>query len=249
MKSYDEMAKSVLLRKDEYIKNKKLKTKKRITAFCTCLCLIGALVAVQAVWLNFNLVDGGGNINPQVSAEDSENYISDPKAQGELSNGDKPYSTDITIEGNEITDAEVADYLKENISDIKSLLDMTDKPTFLGGYCHITYNDNSFKLRQGYRDYLIYSDDKLIGIITIYKEKEEMQYTLSCEANWFEKYETYLEAHKGEKLLYFYIGMQEVIISPDSTYFNPIGYDVSNYFENITEPYKQLYNDKAIFIP
>lgn len=239
MKSYDEMAKNVLLRRDEYIKNKKLKTKKHITAFCTCLCLIGVLVSIQAVWLNFNLVDGDGEINSQTS----------PKSQGELFNGIKPNSTDITIEGDEITDEEAAEYLKENTSDIKSLLDMTAEITFLGGYCHITYDDNAFKLRQGYRDYLIYSGDKLVGIITIYKEKGEMQYTLSCEANWFEKYEAYLKAHKGEKLLYFYIGMQEVIISPDGTYFNPIGYDVSNYFENITEPYKQLYNDKAIFIP
>lgn len=254
MRSYDEIANRVLSRRDEYEKDRKLKRKKAVTILSTSLSFVVILVVIQAVWLNFNLYDGGDvnpSPNPQVSttggnSSESENSYSEPKAQGDLPNGDIPYSTDITIEGEEIADEEAIGYINENIADIKSLLNMTGTPTFLGGYCHITYDDTGLSLRQNYRDYLIYAGDELVAIMTIYKENKEIEYTLSCEAKWFKYYDAYLKNHKGEKLLYLYVGMQEVIISPDGKLYNPLGYDVSVYYNN---PYDTLYNDKAVYIP
>lgn len=253
MRSYDEIANNVLSRRDEYVKNKKLKRKRAVTILSTSLSFVVILVVIQAVWLNNNLYDGGDvnpSPNPQVNttendSSESDKYYSEPKAQGDLPDYDKPYSTDITIEGEEIPDEEAESYINESTSEIKSLLNMTGTPTFLGGYCHITYDDGAFKLRQGYRDYLIYDDDELVGIVTIYKENGELYNTLSCGAKWFKDYDAYLKSHKGEKLLYLYVGMQEVIISPDGELYNPLGYDVSVY----SIPYDTLYNDKAVYIP
>lgn len=254
MKTYEEIANNVLLRRDEYVKAKKVRVKKTATAVCISLCFVISLIAIQAIWLNNNLIDGGDvnpQANPSATTSNADTTDESNKSQGDLLSGDLPQDIEIAVAGEDITDEKATSYLKENTLDIMNLLGVSSEISFCGGYCHITYNedDATFVLRQGYRDYLVYSGKSLIGIVTLYMENGEMNYTLSCEARWFGNYDTYLKSHKDEKLLYLYIGMQEVIISPDGSCFNPMGYDVSGYLSKIQNPYNTLYSDKAVFTP
>lgn len=168
-----------------------------------------------------------------------------------------PSDREIRITGEAITDAEAQTYFSENQSSIIGILSsnglssnsikISDK-----GYCHINYNGEegkSFEVRQNYRDYLVYNGNKLVAIITLYKEDGKIFNTPSFGTKWFGDYNTYLQAHKGQKLVYVYAGWQEIIIAPDNTYFNPLGHDVSAYLEGIDKPYEMFYHETATYTP
>ena len=168
-----------------------------------------------------------------------------------------PSDREIKITGEAITDAEAQAYFSENQSSIIGILSsngmssnsikISDK-----GYCHVNYNGEkgkSFEVRQNYRDYLVYNGNKLVAIITLYKEDGKIFNTPSFGAKWFDDYNTYLQAHKGQKLIYVYAGWQEIIIAPDNTYFNPLGHNISAYLEGVDKPYEMFYHETATYIP
>jgi len=189
-------------------------------------------------------VDGGNNISG-----------------GEINNGffipALPFDRNIEVTGESLTDAEAQEYFKLNKESIIGSLSssgvssgsikISDK-----GYCHVNYDGEEgkcFEVRQNYRDYLVYNGDKLVAIITLYKENGEIFNTPSFGAKWFDDYNSYLQAHKGEKLVYVYAGWFEIIIAPDNTYFNPMGKDVSLYLEGIEDPYEMFYHESATYTP
>lgn len=168
-----------------------------------------------------------------------------------------PFDGDIIITGEAITDKEAEEYFTKNKKSIigaltssgvsSNSIKFSDK-----GYCHVNYNGEegkSFEIRQNYRDYLVYSGNELIAIITLYKENGEIFNTQSFGAKWFDDYNAYLQSHKGEKLVFAYAGWLEIIIAPDNTYFNPMGYDVSKYLEGVEKPYDVFYHESATYTP
>lgn len=168
-----------------------------------------------------------------------------------------PSDREIKVTGEVITDAEAKEYFSKNQNSIISSLassgassnsiKISDK-----GYCHVNYDGEegkSFEVRQNYRDYLVYNGSELIAIITLWKENGEIFDTPSFGAKWFDDYNSYLQAHKGEKLVYAYAGWLEIIIAPDNTYFNPMGHDVSAYLEGVDKPYEMFYHESATYIP
>ena len=163
----------------------------------------------------------------------------------------------VKVVGEKITDAEAKAYLRENTW-IASALSASGVPadniTYSEtGYCHVSYDGTEGKqleLRQNFRDYLAYSDSgKLIAIITVTKENGKLSATPAFGGPWFSEYDAFLNAHKGEELLYVYAGFMEIIITPDNQYVNPQGTDVSAYFEGVEKPYAYFYNDAATYTP
>lgn len=168
-----------------------------------------------------------------------------------------PSDREIKVTGEVITDAEAKEYFNKNQNSIISSLassgassnsiKISDK-----GYCHVNYDGEegkSFEVRQNYRDYLVYNGSELIAIITLWKENGEIFDTPSFGAKWFDDYNSYLQAHKEEKLVYAYAGWMEIIIAPDNTYFNPMGHDVSAYLGGVEKPYEMFYHEAATYIP
>lgn len=168
-----------------------------------------------------------------------------------------PADREIKVTGEVITDEEAKEYFRKNQNSIVSALTssgvssnsikISDK-----GYGHVNYNGEegkSFEVRQNYRDYLVYDGNKLIAIITLWKENGEIFDTPSFGAKWFNDYNEYLQNHAGEKLVYAYAGWLEIIIAPDNTYFNPMGHDVSAYLEGIDKPYEMFYHETATYTP
>lgn len=158
--------------------------------------------------------------------------------------------------GEKITDAEAKAYLHENTwigSALTASGVQADEITYSEtGYCHVSYDGvegKPLEVRQNFRDYLAYNDGRLIAIITITKENGKLSATPAFGGPWFDEYDAFLRAHKGEKLLYVYAGWMEIVITPDGKCRNPQGADVSAYTEGLDDPYAYFYSDAATFTP
>ena len=168
-----------------------------------------------------------------------------------------PFDRDFELTGELITDEEAKAYFDENGESIISSLASSGVSADSirieeKGYCHVSYDGTEgkcFEIRQNYRDYLVYNGDELAAIITLRKDNGEIYNTPSFGAKWFENYNSYLREHKGEKLVYVYASWFEIIIAPDNTYFNPMGFDVDPYLEGFENPYEVFYHEAATYIP
>ena len=168
-----------------------------------------------------------------------------------------PFDREIVSVGEEITDTEAKAYFDENKDIIIGSLSSGGVPSDSikiseKGYCHVNYDGTegkSFEVRQNFRDYLVYNGDRLIVIITLYKENGEIFNTPSFGARWFDDYNAYLESHKGEELVYVYAKWFEIIVAPDNTYYNPMGLDVSPYLAGVENPYEMFYHKSAVYTP
>lgn len=249
MKSYNEIADELFNRRDEYLKKKK-RRRKIIYKVCTAVgCFAVCGVLALGVHFNRQTIARGDYLtiyNSTTGDKDNGNAVSMP-----ISNGD------IRVTGEEIRDEEAKEYFQENKEKVLSVysnenddgnsIEISDR-----GYFHITYmedDEHGFEIRQNYRDYLVYNGRELVGIITLYKEKGKIYDTPSVGGKWFENYDSFLKSHSGEKLLYIYIGMTEIIITPDNLCYNPFGLDIASFFEGIENPYDVFYNEKAVFVP
>ncbi len=169
-----------------------------------------------------------------------------------------PFDRTMAISCEVITDAEAEEYFDKNAESILGSLyasGMSSDSVRISekGYSHVCYNGTMGKpleLRRDYRDYLVYSGDKLTAIITLFKDENgEICNTPSFGAKWFDDYNEYLQNHKGEELVYAYAGWFEIIIAPDNTYYNPMGLDASSYLEGVENPYDVFYHEAAVYIP
>lgn len=204
---------------------------------------------------------------PATEQTTSAQNIENPPDEGNISSGGEdvagwyipalPFDRAIKLTGEAISDAEAQEYFNKNKSSIieslassgvsSNSIKISDK-----GYCHVNYNGEegkSFEVKQNYRDYLVYNGDELVAIITLYKENGEIFNTPSFGAKWFADYNSFLQKHKGEKLVYAYAGWFEIIIAPDNTYYNPMGLDASAYLEGINNPYEIFYHEAATYTP
>ena len=168
-----------------------------------------------------------------------------------------PNDHTIYVEGEEITDSEAQRYFDENYISITSALNASGVPIdnlrfSEKGYCHVLYNgtENSrLEIRQNFRDYLAYSGNRLVAIITLTKENGEIHNSPAFGAYWFDSYNETLQNHKGEKLVFVYVGnSMELFIAPDGHYYNPIGWELGVDFGS-DDIYSMFYHEKAVYIP
>lgn len=163
----------------------------------------------------------------------------------------------VKVVGEKITDAEALAYLQENTwigSALAASGVQTEDITYSkAGYCHVSYDGaegKQLEVRENFRDYLAYNESgKLIAIITLTKENGKLSASPAFGGPWFGNYTAFLNAHKGEKLLYVYAGWMEIIITPNNQYVNPQGTDVSAYFAGVENPYEYFYHEAATYTP
>ena len=201
---------------------------------CFVLVVVFGVGALQSDWLvrffpDINSLSQEGNSNETTGTHFSDEQTDIPETQQYEIGGDEgftsggnirdgvsipvlPFDREIKLTGEKITDEEALEYLSKNKSGIIGSLSssgvaadaikISDK-----GYCHVNYNGEegkSFEIRQNFRDYLVYNSDKLVAIITLFKENGEISATPSFGAKWFDNYNSYLNSHKGEELIYVY---------------------------------------------
>ncbi len=166
------------------------------------------------------------------------------------------FGGNLILVGESITDGDAALYFEENYLGIRDSLSESGVPTeelyiCENGYCHVNISaeNGQSEIRQNSRDYLVYSGDELVAIVNLYMENGSISNNIMFGASWFDDYRLYLEQHKGEELLYLYAGMTQIIIAPDDSLFNPMGYDISEYFSAVDDRYELFYNENVIYIP
>lgn len=168
-----------------------------------------------------------------------------------------PLTEGIEYSGEKLTDADAKEYFAQNGASIISALSASGVETgnvkiMEKGYCHASYNGEEGKpltVKQDFRDYLVYSGDKIIAIITLYKQDGKIYNSPAFGAPWFDDYAKYLNQHKGEELVYVYAGWMEIIVAPDGSYRNPMGYDCSEYVDYVKNLYDRLYCPETVYVP
>ncbi len=96
------------------------------------------------------------------------------------------------------------------------------------GYSHVRTGDSGNELILNARDFLLYDGDKLVATVTVIKEPDRISGGVSFGGPWYPEYQAFLEAHKGEALVYLYVGDVEAILTPDGQIFTAIGTDISD---------------------
>ena len=121
-----------------------------------------------------------------------------------------------------VTDEIGYDFLSENYESIKTLLiesGVSADNLLISehGYSHLNTDDNTIAVN--YRDYLAYNDGELISIITVINDENGLWYSPAFGGPWFAQYNSFLNEHSGEELVYLYVGIPEVVITPDNELF------------------------------
>ena len=293
MKNYNEIADSVLARRDEYIKNQKTKRKKAVVGI-SVICSFAIMFFGIGLWQKglfradtssakiievTDAMQGKTNVDikqntsskTEKTSESASEWVSENEIKeeefpdGGISGGHSdgvcipvlPFDRSIEVTGKEITDEEAKEYFNANKNRIFSTLSASGVSTDSlkiseKGYCHVNYNGTEgkcFEVRQNYRDYLVYNGNKLVAIITLYEDNGQVYDTLSLGAPWFDNYNSFLQNHKGEELVYVYAGWFELIIAPDNTYCNPMNYNTAGYLDGVEKPYEIFYHEKAVYVP
>lgn len=199
----------------------------------------------------------GGQVIATPKSEDSADGGVYGESTGGFSRPLFPLTEGIEYSGEKLTDADAKEYFAQNGASIISALSASGVETGNvkikeKGYCHASYNGEEGKpltVKQDFRDYLVYSGDKIIAIITLYKENGKIYNSPAFGAPWFDDYAKYLNQHKGEELVYLYAGWMEIIVAPDGSYRNPMGYDCSEYVDYVKNLYDRIYCPEIVYVP
>ncbi|MBE6834898.1 MAG: hypothetical protein E7515_01450 [Ruminococcaceae bacterium] len=167
-----------------------------------------------------------------------------------------PFDKQIKVIGEELTDEEAAEYFKENTVRFKNELTASgvsaDNLVIMPkGYCHVMYDGvegKSLEIRQNFRDYLAYNGDKLVAIITLTKEDGKLFASPSFGGPWFDDFNAMLQRYKGQELIFIYAGWMEFVVTPDNSYFSPMGTELGLDFGDI-DKFKTFYHPKAVYVP
>ena len=174
-----------------------------------------------------------------------------------------PSDRSIVLKGDPITDEEADAFFEENRELLTNMIDSRGFPTDdlqfnKKGFHHISYEGRegeSLTIYLSKRTYLIYNRDEFVAKITLFRVNESGEYKIHYAFGYFgdTNLESFLNAHQGEKLLFFYANPVEIVMAPDGSVMNPTGIVnqdyVAQYFEDIDHPYETLYNELAVYIP
>ncbi|MBQ7638855.1 MAG: hypothetical protein IJS90_08145 [Clostridia bacterium] len=160
------------------------------------------------------------------------------------------------ISGEWLTDEEAAAYFTENrqsviVSLSSSGVDVSDVKIMEKGYGHLSISAaGGLEYKVNFRDYLVYAGPSLVAIVTLVKENGNISSTLSFGAPWFSLYNDFLQAHKGQELVYVYCDSMEYVITPDNRIVNPMGYEIVPEFFTQEIDYHSLLNEKVnVYVP
>ena len=169
-----------------------------------------------------------------------------------------PFTPGIEYTGERLTDDDAKAYFEKDGKSIISSLSSSGVPAdniriAEKGYSHACFDGvegKPLEVRLNYRDYLVYNGKSLVAIITLYKENGEIYSSPAFGAAWFEDYNSFLNSHKGQELVFLYAGSMEVVATPDGKLFSPLGYNTTQYFENSADKiYEASYCSEIVYVP
>ena len=183
---------------------------------------IGRFIKPVAIAAVFCLLAGAAVLIPKLT---KGGVVSDGGEEGGIN-----VEASVVIDGKDdsFTDEEGRDYLLHDLPSIISGLeafgcDAEGATVAEHGYSHVNTGNDGNRLAVNFRDYLLYKDGKIIAIITVVKEGGSFHCTPSWGGAWFDAYTELLSAHKGDELVYLYVGSVEAIALPSGRIVTPDG--------------------------
>ena len=175
---------------------------------------------------------------------------------------ERPAREQLERSGEKLTDKQAQAYFKENLTWLQSALAASgvaadDLRISEHGYSHVTFENYNAApeapvcaLRQNFRDYPVWNGDELVAIVTLVLENGELYATPAFGGTWFKDFGEFLNAHKGERLLFLYFGGQmEFVLTPDGRARNVQGRELAPDFGEIENPYDFFYCPEAVYVP
>lgn len=167
-----------------------------------------------------------------------------------------PQKNGIKYTGEKITDEEARRYF-ENNSSIKSSLiasgvDVGDMKISEHGYSLISYMgviDECLELKQNFRNYFVYNGDRIVAIITLYKENGKLYETPAFGGEWFNYLTELFKEYKGQKIVFLLAGNAEFAVTADGKIHSYVGYDSKAYFDGVDNLYEKIYCPEAVYVP
>lgn len=160
---------------------------------------------------------------PELQTSTSEHSDTDVSEDTAACGGTGVFATEgvcVKLEGTDywLTDEEGYALLMKDYDSIQSSLISSGVPAANmriseKGYGHMRSDDCTVSVN--FRDYLVYNDEKLVSIISVWKDEEGTWYSIAFGGTWFADYNAFLKKHVGEKLVYVYYGYSEAILTPD----------------------------------
>lgn len=151
----------------------------------------------------------------------------------------KPNSK-IEVTGEEITDTAAAEHFNESFASVVSSLrasgvDAEEITISTKGFCRFYGGEGStFELRRDFRDYLVFGDGKLIGIITLTKGDGVLHDNLAFGGDWYGAFDALLKSHTGEGMIFINSNNSEAVITSSGAVFVPV-YTSEGAFEEFEE--------------
>ena len=167
----------------------------------------------------------------------------------------------VIANGQRITDEEAKEYFAKTKGSLTSALsasgvDTANMRIAEHGYSHISFDGTEgehYIIKENFRNYLVWSDDKLIAIVTLIKENDVITDCPAFGGTWFDAYNDFLNAHKNEELTFFYAANKELIVTPDNTVYAPVltphGYNAEEYFPGLKNGQLLPTHPSAIYVP
>ncbi|MBR2751711.1 MAG: hypothetical protein IKG93_01635 [Clostridiales bacterium] len=149
-----------------------------------------------------------------------------------------------------LTNEEAYAFLMENYAGIKNSLEASgvnaqNMVISETGYGHYRTNDNSVAVN--WRDFLVYNDEDLISVISVSKDENGLWYGIAFGGSWYSQYNSFLQQHAGQQLVYLYYGDMEAIVTPDNKIYRFMdfaefeglvdGFDYYSFFNQETNTY------------
>ena len=174
------------------------------------------------------------------------------EGDGDSFGGESAYTGAVTgyvVTGDAVTEAEAEAYFAEHLNGILTSLsasgvNASGAQLRTPGYSHMTLGQTG-DVRLDFCDYQLWQDGTLLAIITLYKLDGEISATPSFGAPWFDSFAAFLRQHRGEKLLFFYNGFTELVLTPENVAYAP----VTGPCENPGLDYDTLFCDEIAFVP
>lgn len=167
-----------------------------------------------------------------------------------------PQKNGIKYTGEKITDEEARRYF-ENNSSIKSSLiasgvDAGNMKISDHGVSYVSYSgihDEGLELKQNFRNYFVYNDDKIVALITLYKENGKLYDTPAFGGEWFNYLTDLFVEYKGKEIVFILAGNGEFAVTSDGKIHSYLGYDIKSYFDGVDNLYEKIYCPEAVYVP
>lgn len=184
------------------------------------------------------------------------NFLKAPPSEAGGLNGKINVKATITVTGEEyaIFDEEAFEHINAHKNSIinelnacgvsVSALEIKEK-----GYSHVRTGDDGNSMALNWRDYLLYSGEDIVAILSLTKDDGGIKRHISFGGKWFSYYTNLLEEYSGTELVFIYIGDVEAFITPDNRVIAIMDIDVSKAIEENVNYYDYFKTDHNVYVP